>query len=38
MAHDVAGLLPRQGSLLHLDKFAHGPTEKDEVYLHGYVS
>ena len=20
------------------DKFAHGPTEKDEVYLHGYVS
>ena len=20
------------------DKFAHGPTEKDEVYLRGYVS
>ena len=20
------------------DKFAHGPTEKDEVYLHGYIS
>ena len=20
------------------DKFAHGPMEKDEVYLHGYVS
>ena len=20
------------------DKFVHGPTEKDEVYLHGYVS
>ena len=22
----------------HCDKFGHGPTEKDEVYLHGYVS
>ena len=20
------------------DKFAHGPMEKDEVYLHGYIS
>ena len=30
---DVAGLLPCQGS-----QFTHGPTEKDEVYLCGYVS
>ena len=31
---DLAGQLPRHGC----DKFMHGPTEKDEVYLHGYVS
>ena len=31
---DVAGLLPHLGSLLHMcDKFVHGATEKDEVYL-----
>ena len=35
---DVAGLLPRQGSLIQLDKFAHGPTEKNDVYLRGYIS
>ena len=34
----VTELLPHQGSLLICDKIAHGPTEKDEVYLHGYVS
>ena len=35
---DVAGLLPRQGSLYICDKLAHGSTEKDAVYLCGYLS
>ena len=38
MSH-VAELLPLQGSLFYIcDKLEHGPTEKDEVCLHGYVS
>ena len=38
MSH-VAELLPLQRSLFYIcNKLEHGPTEKDEVCLHGYVS
>ena len=35
---DLQGYFPARDHFYICDRFAHGPTKKDEVYLSGYVS